>query len=556
MKTITFYSYKGGVGRTLALSNIAKRLSEFGKKVCLLDFDLEAPGLHHKFRKNIAQEKINNGIVDYIYEFSQNKTLPSNISDYVTKVSFQSKYLEDIDLIAAGDTNSKEYWRKLSMINWNELFYQENSQGIALFVDLKEKLKKELNPDFLIVDSRTGITDVSGITMSILADEIVLMAARNWENIEGIKQVINTLTIPENSFKEGIPKINFVLSRIPFFSDPKEKYKVQYAKSSIFETINKYLDNNNDNDYQLEKIFLIHSDPELELEEKFKIGYEYDRNNLDDQKPPTSIDYLELFQELTKNELTKNERERFNALRRAKLLIEQAKKSNDKSNKIKLLESALNLNPESNEIYHDLAVLSYEIGDYKNAKKFIELALSINSNSIKSLYIKGLTLSKLNKKNEAEKIYLDILKKNDRFLGAMIGLGHIYNDKGENEKALEYHMRAVEIRPDFEYGYNSVANALRNIGNYEKALDYIYQGLAINPHNIYLTVTLAEVHAHLNNNREFYKNLELAFTFGLDNDLFQEIIIKESIYKPYLQDKKFLDLLDKYNITIDFSLFV
>ena len=47
MKTITFYSYKGGVGRTLALANIAKRLSEFGKKVCLIDFDLEAPGLHH-----------------------------------------------------------------------------------------------------------------------------------------------------------------------------------------------------------------------------------------------------------------------------------------------------------------------------------------------------------------------------------------------------------------------------------------------------------------------------------------------------------------------------
>ncbi|MBK7057003.1 MAG: AAA family ATPase [Leptospiraceae bacterium] len=43
MKTVTFYSYKGGVGRTLALANIAMRLSEFGKKVCILDFDLEAP---------------------------------------------------------------------------------------------------------------------------------------------------------------------------------------------------------------------------------------------------------------------------------------------------------------------------------------------------------------------------------------------------------------------------------------------------------------------------------------------------------------------------------
>ena len=48
MKTFTFYSYKGGVGRTLALVNVANRLVEFGKKVCILDFDLEAPGLQSK----------------------------------------------------------------------------------------------------------------------------------------------------------------------------------------------------------------------------------------------------------------------------------------------------------------------------------------------------------------------------------------------------------------------------------------------------------------------------------------------------------------------------
>jgi MinD-like ATPase involved in chromosome partitioning or flagellar assembly len=36
MKTITFYSYKGGVGRSLTLSNIAMRLADLGKKVVLL----------------------------------------------------------------------------------------------------------------------------------------------------------------------------------------------------------------------------------------------------------------------------------------------------------------------------------------------------------------------------------------------------------------------------------------------------------------------------------------------------------------------------------------
>ena len=49
MTTITFYSYKGGTGRALALANGARDLARLGLKVVAIDFDLEAPGLHYKF---------------------------------------------------------------------------------------------------------------------------------------------------------------------------------------------------------------------------------------------------------------------------------------------------------------------------------------------------------------------------------------------------------------------------------------------------------------------------------------------------------------------------
>ena len=41
---VTFYSYKGGVGRTSALVNVAVLRAMQGNNVLILDFDLEAPG--------------------------------------------------------------------------------------------------------------------------------------------------------------------------------------------------------------------------------------------------------------------------------------------------------------------------------------------------------------------------------------------------------------------------------------------------------------------------------------------------------------------------------
>ena len=56
MHTISFYSYKGGVGRSLAVYYFAKELAALGKKVIAIDFDFEAPGLPYKF--NVKREDI------------------------------------------------------------------------------------------------------------------------------------------------------------------------------------------------------------------------------------------------------------------------------------------------------------------------------------------------------------------------------------------------------------------------------------------------------------------------------------------------------------------
>src|SRR6202451_4845255 len=67
----TFYSYKGGVGRTMALANVAALLAKWGRSVLVIDWDIEAPGIKKFFLTNDSPSgsirSSRPGIVDLIH---------------------------------------------------------------------------------------------------------------------------------------------------------------------------------------------------------------------------------------------------------------------------------------------------------------------------------------------------------------------------------------------------------------------------------------------------------------------------------------------------------
>ena len=68
-KLITFYSYKGGVGRTFLLANVAALLRRWGAKVLCVDWDLEAPGLHHYLKPEAQPEGPARGLLPLIADW-------------------------------------------------------------------------------------------------------------------------------------------------------------------------------------------------------------------------------------------------------------------------------------------------------------------------------------------------------------------------------------------------------------------------------------------------------------------------------------------------------
>src|SRR5687768_6487561 len=77
-KIITFYSYKGGTGRTMLLANVAWILASNGYRVLTVDWDLEAPGLHRYFAPFLIDKKLesSDGIIDMITHFAVQAMTP------------------------------------------------------------------------------------------------------------------------------------------------------------------------------------------------------------------------------------------------------------------------------------------------------------------------------------------------------------------------------------------------------------------------------------------------------------------------------------------------
>lgn len=177
---VTFYSYKGGVGRTMALANVGALLCQWGYRVLCVDWDLEAPGLHLYFEKRVKRWKP--GITDMIGDHVAGRKI--SLDAYVTSVEVP-KALYPLGLMTAGKQDSN-YVSRLQGLDWPELYAKHD---LGAFVEsLRAHWKSKY--DFVLVDSRTGITDIGGICTVQLPDQLVLLFTANEQGLRGSLDVI------------------------------------------------------------------------------------------------------------------------------------------------------------------------------------------------------------------------------------------------------------------------------------------------------------------------------------------------------------------------------
>lgn len=206
-KIITFYSYKGGTGRSMALANVACLLAQrevMVGDVLMVDWDLEAPGLHQFFhgRFNDIQNKPGNlpfghlGLIDLFYEVKARleKTevddeIPDDFFDKLDLPKYTAKLnVPSLFMLPAGKFDDNLYSSRVNEFDWAE-FFNNYPTFITRFA---QYLRKKY--EYILIDSRTGYTDISGICTSIMPEKLVVVFTPNRQSLIGVIELIRRAT--------------------------------------------------------------------------------------------------------------------------------------------------------------------------------------------------------------------------------------------------------------------------------------------------------------------------------------------------------------------------
>lgn len=201
-RVITFYSYKGGTGRSMALANVAWILASAGRRVLMIDWDLEAPGLHRYFRPFLIDAELaaTEGLMDMVDSYATEAIRPlqahekpqqdwylrhADFSDYIVSVNFANFPTGGkIDLLPAG-RQCDQYALTVSSFNWQN-FYDRLGGG-GFLEAFKHRARSEY--DYVLIDSRTGVSDTAGICSVQMPDTLVVCFTYNNQSIKGAAAV-------------------------------------------------------------------------------------------------------------------------------------------------------------------------------------------------------------------------------------------------------------------------------------------------------------------------------------------------------------------------------
>jgi len=185
---VSFYSFKGGVGRSTLLGCVAYALAKQGKKVCILDLDLEAPGIG-----TLLQAQSDRGLLDVIIDYVATDTI--NLDGCSAKAESFGAVSQSVTVFPAGVVTDWRYLEKLARLDYaaQSVDHRGHSPVHNALSRTLNAINHALSPAVFLLDSRAGLHDLGGLSLNALSHIEVLVARGSDQNYRGMELALQAL---------------------------------------------------------------------------------------------------------------------------------------------------------------------------------------------------------------------------------------------------------------------------------------------------------------------------------------------------------------------------
>src|SRR5579872_4563742 len=164
-KIVSVHSFRGGTGKSNVTANVATMVALYGKRVGIVDTDIQSPGIHVLF--GLDETRINRALNDYLYGQCAIEDTAYNIAIPQVIARRGSVYLVPSSIKAA------EIAKVL-----------RQGYDVGLLNDGFQALLEKLNLDYLFIDTHPGLNEETLLSIAV-SDVLVLILRPDRQDYQG-----------------------------------------------------------------------------------------------------------------------------------------------------------------------------------------------------------------------------------------------------------------------------------------------------------------------------------------------------------------------------------
>jgi septum site-determining protein MinD len=196
-KIISIHSFRGGTGKSNTTANVAMLLAAEGRRVAVVDTDIQSPGIHVLF--GIDQAKLNRSLNDYLWGRCQIEEAAHDVTPSLGGVDFEGRIFLVPSSIQPADIAQ----------------VMRDGYDVGLLNEGFRHLIEELELDALLLDTHPGLNEETLLSIAMSNALAIIMRPDN-QDYEGTSVTVAVAR------KLGVPRMVLVVNKTPEIFDAAE----------------------------------------------------------------------------------------------------------------------------------------------------------------------------------------------------------------------------------------------------------------------------------------------------------------------------------------------